>query len=292
MNDNNLVIVDGTFQKAGDKVLPVQSRGLMYGDGCFETLRSYSGRFLRLEMHLRRLAQGMRHLGMKVPELLKPRPFKLQLHELLDKNGLLNEDAVVRIQVWRKGERGYHTERESEAHFTVQAGGYSPARSADPVSLSIVDIRRIPDQSLPSCYKLSNGINYILASREAASKGADDALMLTIEGFVSETTIANIFWMQNGEVFTPSEECDLLPGITRAQVLEILSQSSEIKVLEGKFRPEDLMSAEAVWVCNSVRELVPVKRIDESSYPVNHSMFREIQNKFISWRDKKTVPLK
>lgn len=291
MENRHQIIYNGSFKPAGAVLVSARSRGLMYGDGCFDTFRSYSGRFLALDRHLNRLKEAVQFLDMRLPELLRPEPFRELLHRLLNKNALLNKDAVIRVQVWREGARGYQTESQSAAHFTITATEYAAGKPVAPVALATVDVRRIPDRSLPSRFKLTNGINYITAARQARAKGADDALMLTLDDVVSETTIANIFWARGDTIYTPSEACDLLPGITRAALLEILDSSSSYRAEEGAYPLSDLPDAEAVWICNSVRELVPVERIDDRPYATQHPVCKDIEKRFAAYRDQKLAPL-
>lgn len=291
METSTYIIYNGSFKPAGAAHVSVRSRGLMYGDGCFDTFRSYSGRVLALDKHLSRLKEGMQFLDMRYPDLLKPEPVRELLHRLLHKNKLLEKDAVLRIQVWREGGRGYQTEAGSPANFAIVASEYKAVKPEDPVSLATVNIKRIPDQSLPSRYKLSNGINYITAARQARMKGADDALMLTVNDAVSETTVANLFWVKGRTIYTPSKACDLLPGITRELLLEILGNSSSYNAEEGAYPLSDVLNAEAVWICNSVRELVPVKSIDHRSYPVSHPVFTDIEKEFTAYLNRNLSPL-
>lgn len=278
MESNNWVIYDGSLKQAAEPVAPVESRGLMYGDGCFETLRSYKGAYFRPGDHLERLQEAARFLDIDFPDDLKLRSFKRLSESLLDKNGFNEADAVIRIQIWRSGQRGYGTHDQHESHYSILATPLPEIPAS--VSLATVDIKRIPNESLPSRYKLTNNINYIKAAEQAKQKEADDAMMLTIKGYLSETTIANLFWIIGDTVCTPSEECDLLPGITRNILIRLISESDDIALKEGKFRPEDILKADAVWICNSVRELVPVSRIDNVAYDSHHSFLKQLRESY------------
>ncbi len=157
--------------------------------------------------------------------------------------------------------------------------------SAPPVTLFAGRYRRIPAESLPADVKWSNGVNYILAAGEARHHGADDALMLTRDGYISETTIANLFWKSGDRVFTPSVDCDLLPGITRSLVMDVLDEMM-VEVQEGRFFPAELQKAEMVWACNSVRELYPVAGIDGRSCPVDDRFWNLLRETFQSRKRK------
>ncbi len=281
---DSAVIYDGELKQSAEAAVPVTSRGLMYGDGCFETFRSYSGRFLKLREHLKRLNEGLNFLNIHKPEGLKADLLISQFKALLHKNNLMNVDAVIRLQVWREGERGYGYEENSGSHFSIAASSLQQQKKA--YRLATVAIKRIPSKSLPANYKLSNGINYILAAKQARHKQADDALMETIENHVSETTIANIFWWRDGTVFTPSIDCDILPGITREIVIHLLRNKMNIEVKEDAFRVEALKKADMVFICNSVKEVAPVGKIDETIFKTETPFIQELEKAFISFRNE------
>ncbi len=271
-------------------VLPAASRAAAYGDGCFETLRSYQGRFLALDRHVERLRQGMQALGIRPPRETSEARFAHWIRELLEANGLLEADARVRIQVWRTGPLGYQSPTEAEPIVLINA--FSLGQPLPPLRLGWVSIRRIPAACLPSHLKLSNGLNYILAQREAAAEGYDEALMCDIGGRISETTMANVFWLRDGLMETPSLQCDVLPGITRELVLEMVRESSGRLgpgVREVEAAPELLNEASAVFTCNSLRELHPVASVDGRIFPADSSDIRRILDAWSVFRNERLM---
>lgn len=285
MNDQEKkwIIANGKYEYASTPLLPLESRAVRYGDGCFETFRSYKGAFLELQDHIDRLEGALAYLKISSPLSLERKSLKDQVHSLLRKNNLANEEAVVRLQVWRNGNRGFAIPSNANAGYSISVSPLPDiARS---VSLSTVATRRIPSQALDPRFKLSNSINYIRASAEAQAQGADDALMQTIDGKVSETTIANIFWFIDEKVFTPSESCDILPGITRKLLIKLMKEELGITCNEGTFQPSDIYKAECAWICNSVREIVPIQQIDDHTLDRSHSFLDTIQQTFNTVRN-------
>lgn len=278
MENNRWVIYDGNLIRAVDPVVPVESRGLMYGDGCFETLRVYKGAFFRLEEHLSRFKSAAEFLGLDYPEQLEESSIKELSENLLDKNKLSNKDAVIRIQLWRSGKRGYSVSGENISHFSMLATPLPEIPTS--IALASVDVKRIPNKALPSRYKLTNNINYITAARQAAQKNADDALMQTVEGYLSETTIANLFWISGNTVFTPSLACDLLPGITRSVLIHLIGEFDGVVLKEGEYFLEEIYKADAVWICNSVREVVAVSQVDGVRYNEDHFVNEKLKESY------------
>lgn len=285
-SSNNWLIFDGDLITADQPVVPIVSRGLMYGDGVFETLRTYKGKTLLLEDHLNRLHSGMYMLGMKVDTHVKVEALKERIWKLLDKKQLLNVDAIIRLQVWRDGQRGYHPKTDSNIHYSIT--GSACPEDFRPPALATVKQRRIPSQSMPSFAKFTNGINYIMAARQASEKGGDDALMQTIDGYISETTIANIFWVRGDTIFTPDKECDLIPGITRNIILEMIGESNRWKCQEGKYTLDHLLDADSVWICNSVREVLAVEKIDSEKFDTDHPVIKKLQERYTAFRGANT----
>lgn len=276
MNKSGTYIVfNGQLILADQVSVSVQSRGLMYGDGCFESFRAYKGKFLKLEEHFNRMIAGVRYLGLEVHFGFED--FKHRLIELLEINSLMDKDALLRVQCWREGQKGYFTTSKATSWIAVS----TPIDEIDRVlKLATVSVRAIPSEALERKYKLSNGLNYIQAAREAHTLGANDALMLTMDGYISETTVANLFWLKEDIIFTPSEDCDLLPGVTRNLLIELIRKQPGYSLKAAKYKVEHIKSADAVWATNSVREIVPVSSIDEVFFDLFHPFIQSLNKRF------------
>ena len=187
---SSFVNINGTLVPEEEASLPATSRALSYGDGCFETLVSYKSKFLHFEDHFARLQSGLKYLDMNL-DLTKDL-LKSEVQKLLKKNELEDEDSVVRIQCYREGSSGYF-DISDRSGFIIS--NRSIPLGSDSIKLKTVSIPAIPSAALERKVKLSNSINYIKAAQEAKKKGGDDALMLTVDSKISETTISNIFWV-------------------------------------------------------------------------------------------------
>ncbi|MDZ7773663.1 MAG: aminotransferase class IV [Balneolaceae bacterium] len=289
MDPDRWIVYNGELRLADETLFPAGARPVLYGDGCFETFRSYSGSMLHFADHLERMIHGLEYLDINIPKVLQDSKFQSFVHKLLNENGRADREAMVRLQVWREGGRGYRPEEDARTGYVLTCGQL-PQKTSD-LTLATVSTRRIPEASLASRFKLSGGTNYIRAATEAADMGADDALMLTTDGMVSETTIANVFWLKGNSVSTPSEHCDLLPGITRGIVLKLLRRMGDLQVKEGAFGLEELQEADAAWVCNSLREIQPVSRLDDVSYDMAHPIHRRLDEAFDAYVERNLEPL-
>lgn len=274
---NGQVVIDS------EPAIPAESKGLMYGAGCFETIRSYGRKFLHLELHLERLMKGIEYLGIPSAEILEPGRIKKKIVKLLEENGFEDENALVRIQVSDAGQRGYSVSGNVIPNVII---------TADPIHqttknymLRTADIRVVPSECRPAELKLSNTLHYLQAYREADKNGADDALMLTVDGSIAETAIANIFWKRGDIIYTPSSACDILPGIMRHIVLTMLADRSEYEVIEGEYKTVDLKEAEHVWITNSIRQIQPVSGWNEMIYETKSPFFNYLKNTFQTYTE-------
>ncbi len=274
------VIFNGNLIQKDEVLISPDNRGMMYGDGCFDTFRAYKGTFLHLEDHFNRTKAAAEFLGIKVVFDLDG--FKAKIIELLEANNLLNEDAIVRVQCWRDGRRGYFT-RSDEANWYTTSVPYSISKA--PISLATVNVNTIPFEALDRRFKFSNGINYILAAKEAREKEADDVLMCTVDGKISETTIANIFWIKDNKLYTPALNCDLFPGITRKVLIGLIHEIIGLEINEGEFDPKEILKADAVFVTNSIREIVSVYRIDETKFDITHHLISVVEKLYSNYKN-------
>lgn len=278
---NKFVVYNGEVLPQNQVLIDPLNRGMMYGDGFFDTLRSYKGKFLLLDKHFDRTRKTAEFLGIKVRFTFQD--FHDKIMELLEANELHGTEALIRVQCWREGERGYATDSEDSSWLTTCSELHT---DSSPVKLITSSTRLIPTRSLPRIYKLSNGLNYIIAGNEAKRSGADDALMLSTEGWVGETTIANIFWIKGNMIFTPSADCDMLPGITRDLIIDLINDMEGYDVIVGKFEPGHLNEADAVFCTNSVREIIPVSSLDDVAFDTTNPVLKEITGSFRDFRSQ------
>ena len=257
-----LIYVDGKFYKKSEAKVSVFDHGLLYGDGIFETLRSYGGKILFLSRHFDRLFSSASSISLKIDRT--PEQIEQILYQTLEQNRL--QDAYIRISVTRgKGEIGLDPALCPKSTLIVMAKafyGHPKELYQNGIRASLVHVRRNASQSINPSIKSLNFLNNVLAMQEALQAGAREALMLNIEGWVCEGSVSNIFWVQDEVLKTPDIGCGLLPGITRNAVIK-LANLVGILVEEGYFLSEDLLMAEEVFVTNTSYEVMPVTSIDQ-----------------------------
>ncbi len=271
------VSVNGISVEKNHAFIPAVSDGLFYGAGCFETLKSYRGSFLHFEKHVDRLNDGIKFLTGTTDDFYSSDILRKEVDLLLKSNSLENEDSIVRIQASLSDGMGYRGSENYNILRVISSGNIEPVTRSQKLSTS--DISVVPSVCRPSHLKLSNMLHYRNAAIKAKNNGYDDALMLTVNREIAETSIGNLFWESDEVVYTPSVDCDILPGITRSIIIELL-QNMDVQVEEGIYSGSELMKSRQAWMTNSVREIVQISEIDDQKFATDSEIFVRLENEF------------
>ncbi|MBJ7539972.1 aminodeoxychorismate lyase [Marinomonas transparens] len=251
--------------------ISVTDRGLSYGDGVFETIRTTPSHFFQLNDHLARLYHGLDKLGM---------PFSIEqkstLQCFLHENVLatVHCDSVVKIIVTRgEGGRGY-APPESALHTVIIGVSKAPNYQAQQQEGVRLSISPVPVNANPylAGIKHLNRLENITAKR--LLNDADFEAVMLFDSEVVECIQSNIFWFQNAKLFTPSLEKAGVQGTYRQALIE---QQTLYPVHVGHFSLQDLKLADEVFITNSLMSVVPVTNVAGQSYPIGHHT-RILQN--------------
>jgi len=257
-----LVYLNGRFVAKEQAQVSVFDHGFLYGDGIYETMRAYGGKFFLLKRHLSRLKHSADAISLKLPMRLDK--IGDALNEALSINKL--QEAYVRLHLSRgPGEIGLDPALCVAPTMVIVAKpfhDYPAAYYEQGVSVAIVTTRRNHPLALPPSVKGTNFLNNILAKIEAIQAGAYEGIMLNWEGYVAEGTISNIFMVRKGVLYTPHLDTGILEGVTRDLVLR-LAKRKKIPVKEVMLRPKDLVSSNECFITNTTMEIMPVTTIDE-----------------------------
>lgn len=256
------VYLNGTVVAPLDAKVSVFDRGFLYGDSVFETLRVYHGQPFALQAHLERLYASGERVGFFLP--WTPSHLQDALKQTLHAAGF--QDAYVRIIATRgEGTMGLDPGLAVDPKLIILVlplPALSSAMYEHGVSVRLVSVCRMPKRSVDPLAKTGNYLNSVLAMREAKSHGAAEAIMLDREGRVAEASAANVFAFVDGAWATPPLDVGILSGITRQTILGLCAQH-HIPAAERVLWPDDLVRAEEIFLCASVREIIPVTRLDD-----------------------------
>ena len=262
------VYVNGRVTGEAEAVIPVLDHGFLYGEGVYEVCRTYRGRVRLLARHLARLRASASLIGLDVP--FADAELAARIDDTAHAAGLLpwqdgRADAYVRVLVTRGvGDLSYDPRSCPAPSLVIIARPHTPPPAGaydEGVEVAIVDVERNRRQALNPRIKSNNLLNNALAMQQALARGAFEAVMRNHAGALAECSQSNLFVVSGGVVRTPPVEAGLLPGITRAFVLELCGVLG-LDARDERLEPPDLFAAGEAFLTSTTREIVPIVRVD------------------------------
>ncbi|MEQ8745989.1 aminotransferase class IV [Pyruvatibacter sp.] len=249
---------NGKLAPASETCITPNDRGLLLGDGLFETLLALNGRIIRLDRHIARLAEGA--AVMKIPLPYETRTLRTAARETLEANGLIDVPrASLRITLTRgPSERGLALPATPRPSLMITAAKAAPPPKGLTLITSTV---KKPAASPASSLKTLNYTDHVMARLEADAAGMDDALMLTTSGGIACSTIGNVFAVTREGLVTPAADGAIRAGITRADVLDAARQH-HMSVAETEVTSHMLQAANEIFLTNSLWGICPVTGLD------------------------------
>ena len=256
------VYVNGKIAPADQAVVPVYDHGFVYGEGVYETLRTYNRVPFLYDRHVRRLRQSADRLLLDVP--FDDATLLQWMEQTVAAAGELDE-AYIRVLLTRGvGDLTYDPKSTPTPTIVIIVKPLEePAARVfnDGIRISLVDMLRNHPKSVNPLIKSNNLLNNALAMQAAYRAGAEEALMCNYRGELTECSQANFFMVRGGAAVTPTSAAGLLEGVTRAFVFE-LGKELGIDVREEVLLPKDLETADEMFITSTTRELSPVVNVD------------------------------
>ncbi len=241
-------------------------RGLLLGDGVFETIGIWRGRPFHANAHFDRLARGAANLGIEPP--LDGAGLTDALHETLAANRIERRDAAARVTLTRgAGGRGLSVARDTPPTLVISTSPVTPLAD-EPARVRVAELRRNEHSPLASIKSL-NYLDSVLARAEAEAQGFDEAIVLNTAGRVASAAAGNLFVVGAGTLITPPPEEGVLAGITRHAVLE-LAAAAGIECAERPVTLDELAGADEAFLTNS---LIGVRSLGVASVPPGEVAF-------------------
>jgi branched-chain amino acid aminotransferase len=280
-NEHTVLWQDGNIVKASEAKTDLYGQSLHYGYAVFEGIRSYrtaggATRIFKAVEHYERLRRSAEAINM---------PYKYSTNELieatynvLEKNNL--QDAYIRPVVYAPANMSFNLNTIS--YTTIQVWEMAPFFGEKLLKVMTSSFQRPNPKAFHIEAKASGHyVNSILASQEAKAKGFDEALLTDIDGYIAEGTGANMFFEKDGALFTPAKG-NILPGITRATVLEICKQLN-IPVEESQYTIQQLKTADSAFFCGTAAEVIGWESIDDVKFPVpwKETLGKKIQQAYM-----------
>jgi branched-chain amino acid aminotransferase len=259
--------MDGKLTDWRSANVHILTHGLHYASSVFEGERAYNGKIFKSREHSERLKRSAEMIDFTVPWTVDE--IEAAKNEVLAVNGYT--DAYVRAIAWRgAGEDMGVASARNPVRLAIAAwewGAYYGDAKMKGAKLDISKWKRPSPETIP-CHAKAAGLYMIctMSKHAAEAKGCSDAMMFDYRGYVAEATGANIFFVKDGEVHTPTPDC-FLNGLTRQTVIGMLNER-QIKVHERHIMPEELESFEQCWLTGTAAEVTPVGKIGEFNFDV------------------------
>ena len=257
------IYMNGRFVDKNKARISIFDHGLLYGDGVFEGIRSYGRLVFKLKEHIARLYRSARSIRLKIA--ITEKEMIQAVIRTLKKNNL--EDAYIRLVATRgPGDLGLDPRKcKSSGVFFIIADKialYPKKFYEKGLKIITAKTRRNLPQALDPRIKSLNYLNNILAKIDAIDAGAEEAIMLTHDGFVAECTSDNIFIVDDNVLISPSAKIGMLEGITGDAVIKI-AKTKGIHFKESMLTPKNLYKADECLLTGTAAEIVPVAKIDK-----------------------------
>ncbi|HKW72065.1 MAG TPA: branched-chain amino acid transaminase [Candidatus Dormibacteraeota bacterium] len=264
---NTWVFFEGEFARYNDVKLGLMTHALHYGTGVFEGIRAYWNQkkeqlyLLQAVAHYERMKRSANVMRMTLPysteELVN---YTL---EVLRKNQF-KSDVYIRPLVYLSSEEigvRLHNLNQSFFIYAIPFGNYVEVDSG--IRCIVSSWRRVPDQSLPARAKITGAYaNSALAKSEAVEGGYDEAIVLTIDGHVSEGSAENLFMVKDGTFITPPVTDDILEGVTRQLLIKVIKDELNVPVLERSIDRTELYTCDELLLCGTGAQISPVIEVD------------------------------
>jgi branched-chain amino acid aminotransferase len=257
-----VVMIDGRMVPAEEAKISVFDRGFLYGDAVFETIRTYAGAPFALDEHVRRLKWSADRVFIPMP--VSPDAIAEEIRSATRRAG--NPESFIRVMITRgSGETLGLDPNLAQLPTRVIIVGplVGPAPEAYEQGIAAVTFRtqRLADATDAAGAKVANYLVAVLAMREAQQNGALEALIVDGHGHILEGSSSNVFVVRDGSLVTPPEDAGILPGITRALIVEV-ARESHVGVVLRPLDVEEAYAADELFISSSIRELLPVVRLD------------------------------
>lgn len=258
--------------------IPINDRGFLYGDGVFETCHIKNFQILHFELHLKRLQLGLNFLKINCDT----QNLKLYSQKLIKKNNIQN--GILRIYVSRgRNKIGFLPDFKAKPTVLIQTKRIKKPNKI--IKIGICEEVYISSSNQFNNFKTANSLCYIMAKIAAHQQKFHDNIILNEKKEICETSSANIFWLKNNIIYTPKVECGLLNGTKRQKLIEIC-QKNNIKLIEGKFKINDLQNCHEIFLTNSSFLILTIDELYINHHSLKINSNRETRNLINKLKDE------
>jgi aminodeoxychorismate lyase len=258
-------IFNGKMYKEELEIISANNRGLRFGDGLFETIKTVNGHLELIDEHFARLWKGLQVLQFNIPKHFTPDLLQQEIESLLQKNDHTHM-ARVRLTVFR-GDGGLYDAADHKPNYIIQSWALPPETGTWNSNGLVVGIYADAKKScdILSNLKHNNFLPYAMGALHAKNEKWNDAILLNTYGRLCDTTFANIFLIKDEVIYTPALAEGCIAGVMRRNIIQKLV-AANYKIAEGELTVDDLFNADEVFLTNSIYNMRWVQSIGDKKY--------------------------
>lgn len=256
------VYLNGELLPVHQAVISPLDRGFLFGDGIYEFIPVHDGKAIGRDRHIQRLINGLEAISIQVQFML--RDWQKLIDDLINKNG--GGDLGVYIQVSRGADNKRHHAFPKNVKPTVFAMCSVLRKPLDNTGLDDFGCKVVTqmDQRWRNCHvKSTSLLGNVMHFQHGQNKQKDETLLYNEQHMLTEAASCNVFVVDNNHIITPRLDHQILPGITRAMLIDILHDKTDFQVTERDISIDEVRRAQEVWLTSSSREVMPVLQIDD-----------------------------
>ncbi len=270
------VLLNNTLIRRDEAKIHIDDSGFLYGFGCFDTILALNQRPLFIEEHIHRLRNSISALKISGMENFLTQ-LDQNIQDLIRKNNYINARVRVTLTKGIIDLSKVHLESTNITQLitTTKLPDNYFNTNIIPIKVMVSKYIRNHPFAIPSSLKLTSLANHLFASIEAKENGFDDGIMLNSEGYVTEGSTFNLFFIKDNKIYTPHLDTGILPGITRSVLLNLFNKEN-LQYEEGYYSLEELYAMDEIFASSSVKGIVPIVQVNDLSI-TNHTMTHRIQ---------------
>ncbi|MFT6777892.1 MAG: D-alanine transaminase [Paraglaciecola sp.] len=258
---NNIVFLDGQFMPMSEAKISPMDRGFLFGDGIYEVVPSYNTSLVGFGLHIERMQNGLDAIGIKLNMGIDD--WRDVAQNLIEKNGRGNLGLYFHISRGADVKRFHAYPENIQPTVFAYAFDIPAANIADKQSVNQYRVASTEDLRWKRCHiKSTSLLGNVMHFQQGQDAGVHETILYNQRNELTEASACNVFIVKNEEVITPLLDNQLLPGITRNMLLDILRKDGTLKVQERVIRMSEVHAADELWLTSSSKEVVPVVELD------------------------------
>ena len=267
--------LNGEFLNLKDAKISPLDRGFLFGDSIYEVFAAYDKKAFKIEEHLDRFFINLKEI--KLTSNISRQELKNIIELVIQKNELSNQIIYLQISRGYEAIRNHIPNTKSESTVFICSFPLKdlPNQNSNKVKISLREDFRWRKSNVKSTSLLANVLYKIQANEENF-----DEIVLYDNGFITEGSVSNVFCVKDKKVITPSLQNNILPGVTRSVIIDIVKKL-KIPISESKMSVEDLKIADEIWITNTTKGILLVSEIDQNKVTCVGEIFKKVQEKFI-----------